>query len=44
MLEYRKQWVGEKLDVVMNDIINTPVQVEPIVDNVEFELEEQPTE
>ena len=44
MLEYRKQWVGEKLDVVMNDIINTPVQVEPIVDNVELELEEQPTE
>ena len=43
-LEYRKQWTGDKLQIIMNDIINTPV-VETPVEVVDEEVyEEQPTE
>ena len=43
MLEYRKAWTGDKLQIIMNDIINTPVTETPVeVDEEVFE--EQPTE
>ena len=44
MLEYRKAWTGDKLQIIMDDIINTPV-VETPVEVVDEEVyEEQPTE
>ena len=43
MLEYRKAWTGDKLQIIMDDIINTPVTETPVeVDEEVFE--EQPTE
>jgi len=44
MLEYRKAWTGDKLQIIMNDIINTPVVDTPVDDEVEEVYEEQPTE
>ena len=44
MLEYRKAWTGDKLQIIMDDIINTPV-IETPVEVVDEEVyEEQPTE
>ena len=43
MLEYRKAWTGDKLQIIMNDIINTPVTETPVEADEEV-FEEQPTE
>ena len=44
MLEYRKQWTGDKLQIIMNDIINTPEVPTPVEVVDEEVYEEQPTE
>jgi len=44
MLEYRKQWTGDKLQIIMDDIINTPVVSTPVEVVDEEVYEEQPTE
>ena len=44
-LDYRKQWTGEKLDMIINDIINKPEAEKTVVqdesfDDIDLEVEE----
>ena len=39
-LDYRKQWTGEKLDMIMSDIDNKPDIAEPVDEEVEEKVQE----
>jgi hypothetical protein len=39
-LDYRKQWTGEKLDMIMSDIGNKPDIAEPVDEEVEEKVQE----
>ena len=38
MLEFRKGWTGEKLEVIMQDISNVGLSIDDIADEVEGDV------